>query len=119
MADALRADVAAMVARFPGALYADGSTNEHDSWKVGGKMFACFGSMSPGVSVKCADIPSADLLIETGVAGRAPYFHRSWVRLPDSVDRTELRHRLQISYRLVRAGLPASLRKDLPELPEV
>ena len=118
MADALRAQVAAIAADLPGANYADASTGEHDSWKLGGKMFACFGSIHPGVSVKCPDIETASMLIEAGVAERAPYFHRSWVRLPESTDRAELRHRLLTSYRLVRAGLPAKQRKDLPQPPE-
>ena len=54
----------------------------HDAWKVGGRMFACLGAASDGVSVKCADAETAQMLIEAGVAERAPYFHRSWVRLP-------------------------------------
>ena len=35
-----------------------------------------------GVSVKTPDTETAGLLIEMGRAERAPYFHRSWVRIP-------------------------------------
>ena len=57
----------------------------HDAWKVGGKMFACVGAETPGVSVKTDSIETAQMLIEAGVGKKAPYFHRSWVLLnPDT-----------------------------------
>ena len=118
MTDGLRARVAAIASVLPGAAVDDPWGGGHDAWKVGGKMFACIGAALPGVAVKCPDTETATMLIEAGVAERAPYFHKSWVKLPETTDSAELRHRLLTSYRLVRAGLPARLRKDLPEPPE-
>ena len=41
-----------------------------------------------------------------GRAERAPYFHRSWVRIPwGLVDAGEMRDRLDTSYDIVRSGL--------------
>jgi predicted DNA-binding protein (MmcQ/YjbR family) len=68
-------------------------------------MFACIGATTPGVSVKTDSIETAEMLIDTGVAVKAPYFHRSWVNLPYETPADELLHRLRVSYRLVRSGL--------------
>ncbi len=100
-----RALVNTICAGFPGALVSDPWGGGHDAWKVGGKMFACIGAITPGVSVKTDSIETAELLIAAGVGLRAPYFHRSWINLPWSTPEDELRHRLAGSYRLVRAGL--------------
>jgi predicted DNA-binding protein (MmcQ/YjbR family) len=115
MTDRFRARVAALAAALPGATCDDPWGGGHEAWKVGGKMFACFGAVTPGVSVKTPDIDTAQMLIEAGAALRAPYFHRSWVLLPETADDDALRHRILTSYRLVRAGLPAALRRSLPE----
>lgn len=94
-------------ATLPGAEVSDPWGGGHDAWKVGGKMFACIGAMNAGVSVKCADIETASMLIETGRAERAPYFHRSWVLVPwERADPEEMEHRLRTSYGIVRAKLP-------------
>ena len=90
---------------FPGAETSDPWGGGHDAWKVGGKMFACIGATTSGVSVKTDSIETAELLIEMGVGVKAPYFHRSWISLPFDMDEAELRERLAASYRLVRAGL--------------
>ncbi len=100
-----RALVNAICAGFPGALVSDPWGGGHDAWKVGGKMFACIGAITPGVSVKTDSIETAELLIAAGVGLRAPYFHRSWINLPWSTPEDELRHRLASSYRLIRASL--------------
>ncbi|WP_208350119.1 MmcQ/YjbR family DNA-binding protein [Pseudaestuariivita rosea] len=87
------------------------------SWKVGGKMFACFGGdgQMNGVSVKCQDVATAEMLIETTAAIRAPYFHKSWVRLQFSdTDIDEVTHRLTASYDIIRKSLPKKLRDTLP-----
>jgi len=93
---------------------------ELDAWKVGGKMFACFGHVdrrdenTEHVSLKCPDVEMADMLIEAGVASKAAYFHRSWVSLglhdlaPD-----EAAHRIAVSYDTVRASLPKKIRETL------
>lgn len=88
------------------------------SWKVGEKMFATFGDFGEdsGVSVKCPDVETAAMLIDAGEAEKAPYFHRSWVRLPfDSTAEDFARHRLGISYDTVRAGLKKAARDALPQ----
>ena len=90
---------------FPGAEVSDPWGGGHDAWKVGGKMFACIGSMNQGVSVKTRDVETAQMLIEAGVGVKAPYFHRSWVLLHWDVAEDELRHRLERSYDIVRGGL--------------
>ena len=103
---------------FPGAESSDPWGGGHDAWKVGGKMFACIGSATPGVSVKTDSIETAEMLINAGVGAKAPYFHRSWILLPFDTDDDVLRHRLLESYRLVRAGLPKKLRSTLPSFDE-
>jgi predicted DNA-binding protein (MmcQ/YjbR family) len=100
-------------AEYPGAEVSDPWGGGHDAWKVGGKMFACIGAMMPGVAVKTDSIDTAELLIEAGIARKAPYFHRSWVNLPDDTPEDELRHRLAASYRLVLSGLPKKVQAGL------
>ncbi|MBI1418242.1 MAG: MmcQ/YjbR family DNA-binding protein [Limimaricola sp.] len=100
-----RSRVNAICAGFPGAEVSDPWGGGHDCWKVGGKMFANIGAVAPGVNVKTDSVDTAEMLIEVGLAERARYLHRSWVHLPDDTADDELRHRLTMSYRLVRAGL--------------
>ena len=102
----------------PGAECSDPWGGGHDAWKVGGKMFACIGSAGDGVSVKTPDIETAQMLIDAGAAEKAPYFHRSWVRLPWSSDEEELRHRLETAYAVIRSGLTKKLQATLPPLPD-
>jgi predicted DNA-binding protein (MmcQ/YjbR family) len=98
----------------PGAELSDPWVGGHDAWKVGGRLFALIGSMDTGVSVKCADPETAQLLIDLGQAERAPYLHRSWVLIPwDRVAEDELRHRIDTSYRLIREKLPKKVRATL------
>ncbi len=118
MTTEFRHRVTAICQPLPGAEVSDPWGGGHDAWKVGGKMFACIGAVMPGVSVKCADIETATMLIDAGVGERAPYFHRSWVLLFETVSDDELRHRILSSYRLIRAGLPAKMRNSLPEMTE-
>jgi predicted DNA-binding protein (MmcQ/YjbR family) len=118
MAPDFRARVAAIADPLPGATRDDPWGGGHDVWKVGGKIFAMIGAMLPGLSVKCADADTAALLIEAGLGERAPYLHRSWIKLNETVADADLRHRILSSYRIIRAGLPAGVRKSLPEAPE-
>ncbi len=108
-----RERVNAICRTFPGAELSDPWGGGHDAWKVGGKMFACIGSVAPGVSVKTDSVETAEMLIEVGAARKAPYFHRSWINLPLDVPEDELRHRLAGSYRIVRAGLTRKARAAL------
>lgn len=109
-----RETVNAICKTFPGAELSDPWGGGHDAWKVGGKMFACVGSAGDGVSVKTPDIETAQMLIEAGVGVKAPYFHRSWIRLPWETDADEMRHRLETSYDIVRLGLTKKLQATLP-----
>ncbi|WP_147124906.1 MmcQ/YjbR family DNA-binding protein [Shimia ponticola] len=103
----------------PGAEWADHRDGSHDAWKVGGKMFATIGMMNDGVSVKTPNIETAQFLIELGRAIKAPYFHRSWVRIPwGHVPDDELQDRILTSYRLVRQSLPKRVQAQLPALPD-
>ena len=114
-----RAEVDAICGGFPGTRLA--LPPELVSWKVGEKMFATFGDFGEeqAVSVKCPDTDTAAMLIEAGAAERAPYFHRSWVRLPfETTAPEEARHRLTVSYDTVRAGLKKSVRDALPDREE-
>lgn len=108
-----RKQVTAICRKLPGAEVSDPWGGGHDAWKVGGKMFACIGAVMPGVSVKTDSVEMAEMLIESGVAVRAPYFHRSWVNLPWGTSADELRHRITTSYRLVRAGLSRKAQASL------
>jgi predicted DNA-binding protein (MmcQ/YjbR family) len=104
-------------AAFPGAEVSDPWGGGHDAWKVGGRMFACVGAVQTGVSVKTDSIETAEMLIAAGVGARAPYFHRSWVLLPETTPEDELHHRLAQSYRLVRSSLSRKLQAALPPAP--
>lgn len=110
-----RADIDAICAALPGAVYAE--PPELISSRVGGKMFACVGLQddAEGVSVKTPDAETARMLIETTTAIRAKYFHASWVRLVSAeTDLDEARHRIAASYDIVRASLPRKARDLLP-----
>jgi len=113
-----RAFVNAHCATLPGAELSDPWGGGHDAWKVGGRMFACVGVANDGVSVKTPDTETASLLIEMGRAERAPYFHRSWVRIPwGLVDAGEMRDRLDTSYDIVRSGLAKKVQAALARRP--
>lgn len=113
MGEDFRHRVAGVCRALPGSEVSDPWGGGHDAWKVGGRMFALIGAVSEGVSVKCPDIETAEMLKDAGVAVNAPYLHKSWVRLPEKTGADELKHRLLASYDLVRAKLPATLRKKL------
>ena len=110
-----REQVDAICEKFPGATMAH--PPELISWKVGGKMFACFGGHADldGVSVKTDSVETATMLKETTSAVRAAYFHASWVRLPyETADLDEAEHRLAVSYDLIRKSLKKAERDALP-----
>jgi predicted DNA-binding protein (MmcQ/YjbR family) len=83
-------------------------------------MFACFGHAEnraeniETVSVKCADVESAEMLIDAGVAQTAKYFHRSWVTLAlERLEPGEAEHRVAVSYDTVALKLPKKVREGL------
>jgi len=100
----------------PGAEWSDPWGGGHDCWKVGGKTFAVTGTAGTHVAVKTDGAELAAFLIETGVAERAAYLHRSWVALPLDSAPDELAHRIRHSYRLVRLALPKKVQAGLPPL---
>jgi predicted DNA-binding protein (MmcQ/YjbR family) len=113
-----RALVNSHCATLTGAEVSDPWGGGHDAWKVGGKLFAVTGAVNGGVSVKCADVETAALLIDLGRADRAAYFHRSWVHIPwGRVPDDELRDRLTTSYRIIRGGLTKKVQAALDPLP--
>jgi len=109
-----RALVTSICGALPGAEVSDPWGGGHDAWKVGGKMFAAVGTMDRGVSVKTADTEFAAMLIETGAAVKAPYFHRSWVLIEWGAEADFIRDRIIVSYDLIRAALPKQAREGLP-----
>jgi predicted DNA-binding protein (MmcQ/YjbR family) len=114
MTGAFREFVNGYCATLPGAEISDPWGGGHDCWKVGGKMFALQG-MEPGLSVKCADVETADMLKDAGVATKAPYLHKSWVRLPEDTPQEEARHRIAVSYDIIRSGLTRKAQAALPK----
>ena len=69
----------------------------------------------------CAAFPGAEVSDPWGgghdawkVGVKAPYFHRSWIRLPLDAPEDELRHRIASSYDTVRASLTKKLQAALP-----
>ena len=99
---------------FPGATAAD-PTTELDSWKVGGKMFACFGDRIDGVCVKTDSVDTAQMLIDAGAATKAPYFHKSWVLVGFDSAKDELRHRIAVSYDIIFKALPKKQRDQISQ----
>lgn len=97
----------------PGAEWSDPWGGGHDCWKVGGKIFALVGTTNGALSVKTDGVDTAEALIATGIAQHAPYLHRSWVLLPLDAPEDEIRHRIEASYRLIRAGLPKKVQRSL------
>ena len=108
-----RDEMNAICAELPGAEVSDPWGGGHDAWKVGGKMFACIGSVTPGMAVKTDSIETAEMLIDAGVGSKARYFHRSWLLLPWETEPAEARHRIEVSYRLVRAKLPKKIQAGI------
>lgn len=104
----------AICAGLPAAEVSDPWGGGHDAWKVGGKLFAIVGALTPSVSVKTDSIETAEMLISVGVAGRAAYLHCSWVLLSPDAGEEELRGRITHSYRIVRGGLSRKAQAALP-----
>lgn len=110
-----RTDVNDHCATLPGAEHSDPWGGGHDAWKVGGKLFAIQGAMAEGVSVKCADVETAEMLRDIGGCEKAPYLHRSWVRVPEATPMEKTRDRIDSSYDIIRSALPRRLQSALPE----
>ena len=88
--------------------------DDHDVYKVGGKMFAMVGAIG-GLSFKVSDIAYA-VLIEDGRARPAPYMARAkWVHLDDSADwpDDELADHLASAHTIVAGKLTKKARAEL------
>jgi len=109
-----RAFVTDLCNRLPGAEWSEPFGTGTDVWKIGGKIFAATGDSAEGVSVKCPDVETAEMLRDAGVARKAPYFHKSWVMVPFNAGEAELEHRLRVSYDLIHASLPRKVQASLP-----
>lgn len=106
--------VNAISAALPGAAYSEPFGPGTAVWKVGEKIFAAIGGEDRGVSVKCPDVETAEMLRDAGAAEKAPYFHKSWVLVPfASADEAELAHRIHVSYDTIRASLGKKLQSSL------
>lgn len=105
--------IATLLASLPGATLTQPFGDGVDVWKVGGKIFATRSTDSGAVCVKTDSLDTAEMLIAADLARRAPYFHKSWVQLGPDVALDERRHRIETSYRLIRASLPRKLQADL------
>ena len=87
---------------------------EHDAYRVGGKIFAMVGERG-GISFKVSDI-AYEVLTETGHARPAPYMARNkWVNLPriDDWADDELAEHLAIAHGIVAAKLTKKARAAL------
>ena len=91
----------------PGSLCSDPWGGGHDVWKLNDKSYVILGTQNQGVTVKCVDSPTADLLIELGRAEKAAYLPRGgWVFLRfDSIEPDEILDRVRLSYLTVRGSL--------------
>lgn len=115
-----RPEFDALCAPHPGAILS--GPGELDAWKVGGKMFACFGHVDTREAntdhavVRCADADMARMLIDAGAAGKPAYFRGAWVRLDlADLDPEEAAHRIRISYDTIRGALTKKAQAALSE----
>ena len=87
---------------------------DHDAFRVGGKMFAIMGAMG-GLSFKASDI-AFEVLTETGRAVPAPYLARGkWVHLADPADWADddLTEHLITAHAIIAGKLTKKARSDL------
>lgn len=109
-----RAGVGKVCLALPAATLDHPFGDDHDTYKVGGKMFAMVGGMG-GVSFKVSDI-AYEVLTETGHARPAPYMARAkWVHLddPGDWDDQELADHLKTAHALIVSKLTKPARARL------
>lgn len=109
----------AICGEMPGAVLS--GPGELDAWKIGGKMFACWGDVearatnTEAVAVRVPDDETARMLIEVGAAHKPRYFRGAWVGLTmDGLDPGEARHRIETSYSTIRSRLTKTAQAELP-----
>ncbi|RZJ84451.1 MAG: MmcQ/YjbR family DNA-binding protein [Brevundimonas sp.] len=98
----------------PGVVVEHPFGDDHDAYKVGGKMFAMVGGMG-GLSFKVSDI-AFEVLTEEGRARPAPYLARAkWVHLDDPAEwpDADLADHLKIAHGIIAAKLTKKARAAL------
>ena len=109
-----RVGVGKVCLALPGATLDHPFGDDHDAYKVGGKMFAIVGGMG-GLSFKVSDI-AFEVLTENGRAKPAPYLARAkWVHLDDPADwpDDELAEHLAFAHGIVAGKLTKKARAVL------
>jgi len=109
-----RAEVGKVCLAWPGVTLDHPFGDDHDAYKVGGKMFAIVGGMG-GLSFKVSDI-AFEVLTEDGRARPAPYLARAkWVHLDDPADwpDNDLAEHLATAHGIVAAKLTKKARAAL------
>ena len=109
-----RAGVGKVCLALPGATLDHPFGDDHDTYRVGGKMFAMVGGHG-GLSFKVSDIAYA-VLTESGKAAPAPYLARAkWVAFEalEDLDAEEVRGWLAAAHALVAAKLTRKARAAL------
>ena len=110
-----RQTVNALCAVHQGAALDHNLGEGHDSWKVGGKLFAIIGALGDLVSVKTDSVETAQMLIDAGAGTKARYLHRSWISVPLTADPDELQHRIAVSYDIIFASLTKKARAAITD----
>ncbi|MBU1326077.1 MAG: MmcQ/YjbR family DNA-binding protein [Alphaproteobacteria bacterium] len=109
-----RAGVGRVCLALPGVTLEHAFGDDHDVYKVGGKMFALVGGEG-ALSFKVSDI-AYEVLTESGRARPVPYLARAkWVNLaaPSDWPDDELAEHLAIAHGLVAAKLTRKARVEL------